>query len=254
MCASDSTTPQKRCSRKENCVHPEKQGDGWLPATSGYFHSNKSKKDGFRSECKVCHCQEINDYRINNPDRVRTSKRRSTAKNKDKVIERQRRYRSKNIVRERERGRIYRAQHAEEIRERFARWAEENKDRMRENGQRWTAKNRGKVRASSKKWRLKNSQRVTIFSRNYKARKRSAEGTHTPADIAAQLKRQKGRCYYAACGHCKLNGKYHVDHVVPLTRTRPSNAPDNLVIACPSCNLKKGNKLPHEWAEGGRLL
>jgi 5-methylcytosine-specific restriction endonuclease McrA len=32
------------------------------------------------------------------------------------------------------------------------------------------------------------------------------------------------------------------------------NSPDNLVITCPVCNLKKRDKLPHEWIEGGRLL
>lgn len=44
-----------------------------------------------------------------------------------------------------------------------------------------------------------------------------------------------------------------VDHVVPLVKGG-SNGPDNLVIACSTCNLRKNDKLPHEWPEGGRLL
>jgi 5-methylcytosine-specific restriction endonuclease McrA len=41
--------------------------------------------------------------------------------------------------------------------------------------------------------------------------------------------------------------------VVPLSRGG-SNGPENIVIACPTCNLAKKDKMPHEWPEGGRLL
>jgi len=51
-----------------------------------------------------------------------------------------------------------------------------------------------------------------------------------------------------------LSNSQTVDHVIPIAREHTSNAPDNLVIACRTCNLKKGNKRPHEWIEGGRLL
>jgi 5-methylcytosine-specific restriction endonuclease McrA len=40
---------------------------------------------------------------------------------------------------------------------------------------------------------------------------------------------------------------------VPVSRGG-SNDISNIVLACPSCNLQKGTRLPHEWPEGGRLL
>lgn len=43
-----------------------------------------------------------------------------------------------------------------------------------------------------------------------------------------------------------------VDHVVPLSRGGADDA-ENIVISCPTCNLHKHNKLPHEWLEGNRL-
>lgn len=98
---------------------------------------------------------------------------------------------------------------------------------------------------------------------NYRARKRSVAGTYSPQDIKEQLKRQKHRCYYAACGHAKfkkIKGKYvyHIEHTYPLSRVSgtdiPANSIDYIVLACPTCNLSKGNKFPHEWPEGGRLL
>lgn len=39
-----------------------------------------------------------------------------------------------------------------------------------------------------------------------------------------------------------------VDHVVPLIKGG-GNGPENIVVACATCNLKKGAKLPHEFSE-----
>lgn len=117
----------------------------------------------------------------------------------------------------------------------------------------YDATHREENRAYKAAYDAEHPEKQRAITRNYRARKRVASGTHTAADVIAQLKRQKGRCYYAACGHCKLGDNYHVEHVVPLIR-KGRNAPDNLVISCPTCNLKKHNKLPHEWVEGGRLL
>lgn len=99
-------------------------------------------------------------------------------------------------------------------------------------------------------WNIQNPQKSRGYTHTRRALKRATEGTHTAEDILIQLKRQKGRCYY--CGE-KCADKYHVDHVIPLSRGG-SNGPDNLVIACTHCNERKGTKLPHEWPEGGRLL
>lgn len=73
---------------------------------------------------------------------------------------------------------------------------------------------------------------------------------HDTVVVQDQYKRQKGRCYYC---HAPVGDIYEVDHVIPRSRQGTSH-PENLVIACPDCNQKKGNKMPHEWTEGGRLL
>jgi len=98
--------------------------------------------------------------------------------------------------------------------------------------------------------------------RNRYARKKSVQGTHTSEQIQDQLKRQKYRCYYAACGNAKFKKKdgkyiYHIDHTYPISRVAgsdiPANSIDYLVLACPACNHSKKDKFPWEWAEGGRL-
>ncbi len=100
-------------------------------------------------------------------------------------------------------------------------------------------------------------------TRNRRARKNTVQGTHTPQQIQDQLRRQKHRCYYAACGHAKfkkVRGKYsyHIDHTYPVSRVAGTDIPANdisyLVLTCEYCNKSKGNKYPWEWSKGGRLL
>lgn len=85
---------------------------------------------------------------------------------------------------------------------------------------------------------------------NDRRRKRisSASGSYSADDIALLLRSQKSRCWW--CG-MELADTFHIDHRIPLSRGG-SNAPENLCISCPKCNLSKGNKLPHEWND--RLL
>ncbi len=105
--------------------------------------------------------------------------------------------------------------------------------------------------------------RARVYSGIRRARKRAIGGTHTAAQIQELLKRQKYRCYYAACGHArfeKRNGKYifHVDHTFPISRVVGTDIPANdinyLVLACPFCNISKHDKFPWEFPEGGKLL
>lgn len=93
-------------------------------------------------------------------------------------------------------------------------------------------------------------KQYALKSRNRRAKERESKGAHTVQDIQKQYDRQKGECYY--CGQ-KVGSTYHVDHIIPISRGG-SNGTENLVISCPRCNMSKNDKLPHEWAIGGRLL
>jgi 5-methylcytosine-specific restriction endonuclease McrA len=88
------------------------------------------------------------------------------------------------------------------------------------------------------------------YRENRRAQKLNSGGTFKPKDIIDKYKAQHGKCFY--CG-IKLNKKYHIDHVVPLSRGG-SNFIDNIVLACPSCNCSKGNKMLHEWCLSSRLI
>lgn len=150
----------------------------------------------------------------------------------------------------RDRSRRHYTANPEQGRENAHRWGKSNPDKVRERSRLRRVTNLEYMRAAVRRSQNAHPDRKNTNTRNRRARKRAAEGMHTAADIAAQLKRQKSKCYW--CG-CKLI-KYHVDHVIPLVRGG-WNDPSNLVIACPHCNDSKGAKLPHEWeGSGGRLL
>ncbi len=61
-------------------------------------------------------------------------------------------------------------------------------------------------------------------------------------DVERLLRRQRGRCRWCS----KRVSKYHVDHVIPLSRGG-RHILSNLAITCPSCNMSKSNKMPWEW-------
>ncbi|HJL42670.1 MAG TPA: HNH endonuclease [Myxococcales bacterium LLY-WYZ-16_1] len=61
--------------------------------------------------------------------------------------------------------------------------------------------------------------------------------------------RDKLTCQY--CGHRFARNDLNLDHVIPRSRGGRTTW-ENVVCSCVTCNLKKGNRLPHE--AGMRLL
>jgi len=55
--------------------------------------------------------------------------------------------------------------------------------------------------------------------------------------------RDGNRCQY--CGHRFSSSELSLDHVIPLSRGGSSSW-ENVVCACLACNVKKGNRTPHE--------
>lgn len=109
-----------------------------------------------------------------------------------------------------------------------------NRERLNEE-----ARQRSKHRDKAEQKRRNAARRARIMG---------AGGSYTKEDVERQYQIQRGKCWW--CGkQCGTN--YHADHLVPLSRGG-TKWPNNIVIACPSCNLSKGDKMPEEWA--GRLL
>ena len=95
----------------------------------------------------------------------------------------------------------------------------------------------------------KHKARVNKGSHVKRARKSGSSGSFTTDDLIAQAGRQHHRCYWCKCRLGKqAHSDYHPDHVMPLA-LGGSNDAANIVASCPSCNIRKQDKHPIEWAE-----
>lgn len=136
-------------------------------------------------------------------------------------------------------------------------WAEAHPERVREINRAYYARhherkaaemrakrkaNPEKAKAIKKRWMVKhpNLVKASQITRKIKrrARERSAEGHFHPIHIKLQLRKQYGLCAY--CG-IYIVDTYEVDHIVPLAKGG-TNWADNLVLACRTCNRKKGTQ------------
>jgi 5-methylcytosine-specific restriction endonuclease McrA len=230
MSTDYSTIPTKTCT----------QCGETLPATLEYWHKTNSGKYGLRATCKKCRIEYQHQYYRSNRDEVLQQQRCYYTNNRDAIRARSRKWYENHAEEVRERSRRYYEDHTDEVIERSHRYykanAENNRDARRQYGRRYRKSNPEKIRAKSAERR---------------ALKRSAEGSHTAAELQAQFKRQKGRCYW--CGVKLPKQGYHADHVIPLVRGG-SNYISNIVCACAVCNTSKQDKLPHEWEGTDRLL
>lgn len=217
MATSDCTT--KTCTKCGN----------EYPATLEYFGPRRDRPSGLQSRCRNCE-----------RDRQREDKRKKRAADPEYA-------------------RRQRARYIDTYRAASRRWYHENKERAREQARNFRSRNPD----YANNWWHANSDRTSQYWRNYvdrdperarlkyrKARVKRLRvvGQHTAADVRAAYSAQNGKCWW--CGE-PVGDTYHVDHRIPLARGGTNNA-DNICIACPSCNLSKGAKLPHEWI--GRLL
>jgi 5-methylcytosine-specific restriction endonuclease McrA len=126
-------------------------------------------------------------------------------------------------------------------------------EKERARRRRWAAANREKTRAAEKAWRAAHQGEIRAAnSRRYAAdpsRKIAAShARRAGAPLRAADVRQLQASGDGICSYCLRPGT-SVDHVVPLSRGG-GNEPDNLVLACGSCNSKKGQRTPLEFVFG----
>lgn len=179
------------------------------------------------------------DYYAKNTDRIRENSARSREKNREQLLEGKKYYyeRVKNEDWYIEQSRAYREATKEQKREYDKAYCAENRERKNEMALRWARAN-------------PETRRAICFA--YDARRRAAtKNGATGPEVKDWSSRQQKICYW--CG-AKCTKDFHIDHYVPLSRGGPHEI-DNLVIACPPCNLRKNAKDPYKFAESvGRLF
>lgn len=112
--------------------------------------------------------------------------------------------------------------------------------------------NQEKLRHYEQAIRQRDPEQYKAIRKSYKARRRAQEnnGISGP-ELAKWVSEQTKVCHWC---EAKCPDDYHVDHYFPLSKGGKHEI-ENLVIACPSCNMTKQAKDPYEFAqERGRLF
>jgi 5-methylcytosine-specific restriction endonuclease McrA len=131
-------------------------------------------------------------------------------------------------------------------------YVQRNLPRILARSREYYRKNPEKVLSQTRDWVRRNPEKRKAISMAYKAKRRAIEkdGDSTSV-IFAWVQKAPKVCYW--CG-VKCKRKYHVDHYQALSKGGKHEV-SNLVIACPTCNLRKNAKDPLEFAASvGRLF
>lgn len=112
----------------------------------------------------------------------------------------------------------------------------ESKNREKRTAQKlaWAAANPEKAKLVSRKTKFKHRERLSAEANRYRARKMSAEGSHTLTEWLAVCSAAGWRCL-----SCKEPKPLTRDHVIPLSKGG-SDYIFNIQPLCLSCNSKKG--------------
>lgn len=213
------------------------------PATPEYFHRDKTKPDGLDPRCKPCRKDMARQYFLKNKETILQKHAQWSKDNKDKVNAAANARYKRNPEGRKRTSEKHRRSNLEKVAETMRNWRKENKEHYLQYDREYNERNRDRKRATAQRIREKNRDRYRSYQHQYRTRKLANGGSHTAEDIQRQYESQQGCCFW-----CSVQvTAYHVDHVIPLSRGG-SDYPENIVIACPTCNVSKNDKLPYtEW-------
>jgi 5-methylcytosine-specific restriction endonuclease McrA len=200
------------------------------PATSQFFgKSSHGDRNGLHCYCRLCIAEKAKEYRAAHPDQWKSP---AQAASRKKYYDKW--YAAHGLEYHRE----WKRKHADEVNVR--RRADPTRpDKARE----YRESHVESCKARATAWRKNNPDMVRARKSRRRSLERNALGTFTAADVQDMYQRQEGRCLYC---NKDVGDDYHVDHYIPLARGG-TNLPLNIVIACPSCNKSKNQKLPSEF-------
>lgn len=224
-----------------------------LKPRAEYGHSTQTR-DGKQGVCLACFRAQRHDEYWSDPEVSRAKRRDHYERNKESVLANNAKSREKNREKVRESKAEYyqKKKLCPEWQKRQRKLREENKAVKARYDKQYRASTPDQQAAWSKAWAEKNKAKVKAIKHNYKARRRAQEASGVSSkELAAWAESQEKRCYWCSD---KCANNYHVDHYTPLSRGGKHEL-ENLVIACPPCNITKNAKDPYQFAnERGRLF
>lgn len=124
-----------------------------------------------------------------------------------------------------------------------------NNEKYRQFKREYHIVNRGKISKNKQAYYASNPDKIRNLNHKRRARLLGVESGPKPTRDE-MLKAQSGQC--PDCG--TTDGPWHVDHIMPISKGGNDTA-DNVRVICATCNRRKNNKHPDDWAaELGKLF
>lgn len=180
----------------------------------------ETERSNTEGKCKACVCARTKAWRLKNYERSLASVESWQKANPEKV----KKYKEK--------------------------WSVENRDKKLAKDAAYRETYPEKMQAFRDKWREANPDAGRRHASNRRARKRENGGSLSVGLSEKLLKLQKGKC---ACCKEVLNGKFHLDHHIPLA-LGGANEDGNIQLLCPPCNMAKGAKHPVDFMQSRGFL
>lgn len=220
----------------------EKTFDTGLPCIRGHI----SPRWTVNGMCIACKRENDCAYNRRNVEAHRARSRASVERRREAVREAQRQYHRANPARAIARARQWRLANPARHKALQRSSALRLHDRTVARQARWRREHPEAVRASRTKWKRANPIAVRAQDAVRRARKHGvARGCRRAYRRFVTWVRTAPRiaCYW--CKASTLPRARHIDHVIPLSRGG-ADAVANLCVACPTCNLRKGARMPEE--------
>jgi hypothetical protein len=218
------------------------------------YYSGVSCKNGHvcerythQNQCVECCAEAYRIWSAANPSKKKAARRRHYERNRDVELPRAKAY-QKGL---RACGEDYYSRNAETIREKHKKERQTHPAKVRKQDRRIRERHKIRINATKRAWEKRHPDVRKQKRRNRRAKERGAAGRHTQKQVNALYDKQSGKC--AFCFR-RLNGKYEVDHYVPLAKGG-SNYIENIQLLCIKCNREKHATDPLVFAQrNGRLL
>ena len=220
------------------------------------FHKDRRRKDGLKWLCRPCSSKLERKYYEASPERVNERKRKWADANREKVREQSRKWKKANPEKVRESARKYYKANPEKMREKARKYYEASPEKHIQSVRKYQKANPERVKERKRKYYEANPEKSAACDRRRRARKQSAEGSHTAEQWLARKEEYNNSCAYcgihesdlASNGHASFR-VLHADHIHPLSKGGSDDI-SNIVPACGSCNCSKGDKWIGEFLYG----
>ena len=187
------------------------------------FGGNRSRPDGLSSYCKPCNKQYKKDYHEKNSEKHSMNSKK------------------------------WRESHKEEKKEMDRIWVENNRDKSNLTKKQWKINHKSQNSGINKLYYQKNADAINTYNSQWA---KNNPGKRRLTEHRRRTRKFGGGVFHVSdkdlktllsrpCFYCGEESK-HIDHIVPLSRGGRHSI-GNLIQACASCNLSKGNKFITEW-------